>query len=150
MVDGALGLSATAVCFVSVGILCVFDFFWVEHGFTLIANGSITVKAIVQSKMMYKKLVFKQGCTDIRGITNFSDKCWGKITHDYVYSVHHLLKKLKQQLFLEALQILKDMTSGHNRDESATSSKTQVKEVSWGHCALLVDITWIQKYYCIF
>ena len=90
--------------------------------------------------MTRKKLVFEQSSTDVRGITNFSDKHWGKITRDYVYSGRNLLKKSKRQLFPEALQISKDMISGRNRDESVMSSKTEVEEVSLGRRALLVDI----------
>ncbi|KAF8521077.1 hypothetical protein BU17DRAFT_88282 [Hysterangium stoloniferum] len=121
---GALAMSATVV----------------EHGFTLIAKGNITIEAIAQSKMTHKKLVFEQSSSDVKRKTNFSNKFWGKVTCEYVHATNHLLKESKEQLYLEVRQISNDMTSHYDRDQLAMSSNTQVKEASLGHCAMLIDI----------
>ena len=111
-----------------------------HSGVTLITKGNITIEVITQSKANHKKLIFEQDFSDIKGQTNFSDKCWGKVTHEYVHSVNSLLKVSKERLFAEARQIMKCMTSRHDRDQLDTSA-TAHKEASLGSCTILMDIT---------
>ena len=97
-------------------------------------------QAFTQSKTTCKKLVFKQAPSDIKGQTNFSDKCWGNATSDseYICSANKLLKELKESIFKEARWLGKSMT--HDKEQSVTTSTTHTKEASMGCCVALIDV----------
>ena len=70
-----------------------------------------------------KNLVFEQGFSDVKGETNFSDKMWGKQTHEYAYSVKYVLHQDSQSaVFHTVKHYLKDMVLCNDEDESATAN----------------------------
>ena len=88
--------------------------------------------------MTQKKLVFEQGESDVKGETNFSERNWGKVSHDYVYSAKQLHKESKSYIFTKARHHAKDMVR-HSEDQSATS-EAQPQKAALGRRAFLVDI----------
>ena len=92
---------------------------------------------IRQNKTTHKKLVLKQGPSDIKGETNFSEKYWGQVTHNYGYLANKFKDVSKEYIFVEARRLSQHITSHHDRDES---SHTQVVESSLGHHVRLADI----------
>jgi hypothetical protein len=86
---------------------------------------------------MHKKLVLEQGPDDVKGETNFSEKYWGQVTHDYGVSANELQRVSKEYIFVEARCLSKFMALHHDRDES---SHTPVAESSLGFRAKLADI----------
>jgi hypothetical protein len=85
-----------------------------------------------------RKLVFEKGSSDTKGITNFSNKWWGKMTHEYVHSAKTLLEESRDHIFSDAKHFSKDMISHW----SIISSDTQAEEPSepLGRCMMLVNI----------
>jgi len=89
--------------------------------------------------MTRKKLVFKQGESDVKGETNFSERNWGKVSRNYIYSAkHELHTESKNYIFTKARHLAKDMAR-HSEDQSATS-EAQPEKAALGRRALLVDI----------
>ena len=98
----------------------------------------ITVEAIRQSKAIWKKLGFKQGSSDVKEETNFSNKIWGLQTQDYVYLAKEALHDESQNfIFHSAQHYLKNMIPCHDEDELATAN-SQAKPL--GCHAMLVDL----------
>ena len=89
--------------------------------------------------MTWKKLVVKQGESDITGETNFSERNWGKVSHDNVYSAKKLQNVSKSYVFTMAQHLAKNMAS-HNAEDQLATSEAQPEEAPFGCRALLVDI----------
>jgi hypothetical protein len=83
-------------------------------------------------------LIFKQGLSDIKAETNFSDKMWGSQTRDYAYLAKDKLHgKSKCFIFHTAKHYSKDMMPYHDKDKSATAN-SEAEPI--GCCAMLVDL----------
>jgi len=81
-------------------------------------------------------MVLKQGPDSVKGETNFSEKYWGPITHDYAVAANKLKNTSKEYIFQEA-RYLSKLISSHHRDEP---SHTPVVGSSLGFRAKLTDI----------
>jgi hypothetical protein len=71
---------------------------------------------------MHKKLVLEQGPDDVKGETDFSEKYWGQVTHNYGVLANELQHVSKEYIFVEARRLSKFMASHHDRDESSHTS----------------------------
>ena len=88
------------------------------------------IQALTQSNTTHKKLVFKQAPSDIMGQTNFSNKCWGNATCEYMCIANNLLKESKENIIKEERQLGKSMT--HDKEQSVMPSTTHTEEASIG------------------
>jgi len=83
-------------------------------------------------------LVFKQGSSNVKGETNFSDKFWGSQSWEYAYVEKEELHGKSQSFIFHTIKhYSKDMMPYYDEDKSATAnSQAKPKDC----CAMFVDL----------